>query len=146
MTTGTPLEWLSITHQIWDLTIRELFTLFNHTYYFRLKKKSKHAVQWLKTSYESNTWQINHSLRKNDWQNICISRTIAAIVSSIAKGKFLLWQNEYNFALWLHAYWIFWCFCRITQQRICTSRCTKKLLKQPIKIISAGNHMHLLGK
>ena len=35
-----------------------------------------------------------------DRQNNCISRIIVAIVSSIANGKFLLWQNEYNFALW----------------------------------------------
>ena len=35
-----------------------------------------------------------------DWQNNCISQTnVAAIVSSIANGKFLLWQNEHNFAL-----------------------------------------------
>ena len=28
--------------------------------------------------------------------------TIVAIVSSIANGKFLLWQNEYNFAYRAH--------------------------------------------
>ena len=38
--------------------------------------------------------------RRIDRQNSCIL-WIAAIVSSIANGKFLLWQNEYNFA---------WCF------------------------------------
>ena len=33
-----------------------------------------------------------------DRQNNCILLTIAAIVSSIDNGKFLLWQNEYNSA------------------------------------------------
>ena len=35
-------------------------------------------------------------------QNNCILRTIATIVSWIGNGKFLLWQNEYNFAWWRH--------------------------------------------
>ena len=33
-----------------------------------------------------------------DRQNNCILWTIAAIVSSMVNGKFLLWQNEYYFA------------------------------------------------
>ena len=44
-------------------------------------------------------------------QNDCILWTIATIVFWTGNGKFILWQNEYNFAL---------CFPQVISRQLCT--------------------------
>ena len=52
-----------------------------------------------KEGKNKNSWNLGLSIENcTDRQSNCILWTIAVIVSWMANGKFLLWQNEYNFA------------------------------------------------